>query len=277
MSRIADAAARSAALDGVALPPPAGDLDVAGDPRPPAEWRLEAHLSGEGEVRRGAVHRTDGPESGPEGRAHGLDPDLIELVQRVFRPGGPPLARVVTLAAVGHAAAPHRLGLSIARTLASYNAGTVCVVDAGGGPAGLNAPADAQPAGLGDMLCADVTSASVAVPVEHGIWQVPAGATAWPADWPDAVPRVIAVLADAFDFIIVATAAVEEPADVGAFLALASATDGVVITVDIRETRRDVAADVLSRVRAGGVEIFGAVTVQGHRRRANAGCRGLPA
>jgi hypothetical protein len=272
MSRIADAVARSSGLIG-SVPPSATATPDVTNPRPPEEWGfdMESAAAQEArplvaqEARPIVVARSPARMPDSEGPARGPDPHLIELVQRVFRPGAEPLARVVTIAAVGRAATPRALSLSMAGTLASYKAGSVCVVDASAGATGRQAADDPQASGVGDMLSGAVAPVSVAVPAGTGIWLVPAGSTPWPADWHRAWPQAVAVLAGAFDYVLVVTAAVEEPAAVGAFLALATATDGVLLTVDLAHTRSDVAADVVSRVRASGVEVFGAITVQAAR------------
>jgi len=260
MSRIADALARARVHDDSVLSTAVSTVEPSGGPLLPAEWRFDtetarASLAPPNASRRSAAREVSEP-------VRGVDPRLMELVQRVFRPGEQPLARVVTLAAVGRASTPQPLGLSIARTLASYGAATVCVVDASGGAAGSESAVGTHPPGVGDMLDGHAAPASVAAPAGRGVWCVPAGVTAWPADWPDAWPHAVAALAKEFDFVIVVAAAVEGPEGVGAFLALAMATDGVLLTIDIAQTRPDVAADVVSRVRASGVEVFGAITVQ---------------
>lgn len=189
--------------------------------------------------------------------------EFVELVQRVFGPaGGDSGARAVTFAAVGRAAGRRGVAIDVAFALARQGAGSVCVVDASSGPSALHAYAGVPAGpGLSDALAASAPAVSVAAPLGQQVWLVPAGEAAdgAPMPGPAVVTRALSELAANFDFLIVQAPPLTDASSMGAMLTLAPATDGVVIVLDTERTRRDVAGEIVARLRANGVDILGAV------------------
>jgi Mrp family chromosome partitioning ATPase len=190
-------------------------------------------------------------------------PELVGLVRRVFgSPGGETGARAVTFAGVGVGRADSRRGVAIdvAHTLAGQGAGSVCVVDADSGMA-LHEYADVSATpGLREALAANAPAVSVAVPFGQQVWLVPAGDGTPVTSMPSAVVmQALSELAANFDYLIVQAPALMNPSSIGTMLSLAPVTDGVVLMLDTERTRRDVAGEIVARLRANGVALLGAV------------------
>lgn len=266
MSRIADAFLKAGHLEIQRPPlapvgPPTGPLDSTTEAAP---WNF---TDGEADLlplRPAVVHRAPRPPAALRRN----QPEFIELVQRVFRPAtAEPIARVVMLAPLGEAVARRPVSLEIARTLASYGTATVCVVDASGGASALHHYAGVPPGpGLSDALLASGPVSSFAVALDRRISLVPAGEPCGTLGWlPDALSRAVRQLAARFDFLIMQGPPIAEPSAVGAMLTLMPAVDGVVLTIDTGQTRRDAAGDIVRRLRASGATLLGAVVVDGQK------------
>ncbi|OFW38052.1 MAG: hypothetical protein A3F70_09840 [Acidobacteria bacterium RIFCSPLOWO2_12_FULL_67_14] len=268
MSRIADAFLKAGHPE-IQRPPLApvetltGPLDGAATVAAP--WNFTDVDGDAPRPRPVAVHRA----SAPPAALRRNQPEFIELVQRVFRPAtAEPIARVVMLAPLGDAVARRPVSLEIARTLASYGTGTVCVVDASGGASALHHYAGVPPGpGLSDALLASGPVSSFAVALDPQISLVPAGeeACATPGWLPDALSRAVRQLSARFDFLIMQGPPIAEASAVAAMLTLAPAVDGVLLTIDIDRTRRDAAGDIVRRLRASGVTLLGAIVVNGQK------------
>lgn len=206
------------------------------------------------------------PVPAEQGADYQGSPEFVELVQRVFRPlADEPAARAVvfaSLARTGSSAA-----LDVARTLAGHAAGTVCLVDATLGLAALHEQAGLPIGpGLCDAVLTGRSAVSVAVPMEHRLWMVPAGEQGLGQVLrPEALAHAVRELAARFDFLIVEAPSLEDGRGMPTLLTLAPLTDGVVLVLEAERTRRDVAAGVVARLRASGIATLGAVLANQRR------------
>jgi Mrp family chromosome partitioning ATPase len=168
----------------------------------------------------------------------------------------------VTFVSLGLAGARRPIALEVAQTLAGHGAGTVCLVDASFGAAALHERVGV-PAGPGlcDALLASRPAASLAVSLGRQLWMVPAGEEMCAApEWlPVALSRALRQLAARFDFVIVEAPPLERDSGMPTLLTVAPLTDGVVLVLEAERTRRDVAGEVVARLRASGVTVLGVV------------------
>jgi Mrp family chromosome partitioning ATPase len=225
-------------------------------------------------------HQADAPTHTPRAIDHGRSThgvvadehaaEYVELVQRLFRPAtGDPVARLVAFATVGSDDAPRSVALEVARTLARHGGGNVCIVDASLGAAALHAQVvlPSSP-GVSDGLLNGRSVESLAVIVEDNLWMVPGGPPldAWPARLPEALTGAMGQLASRFDFVLVEGGAFAREFGMPTLMTVAPLTDGVVLVLEAERTRRDVAADAVTRLRATGVTVLGAVLTGSQRR-----------
>lgn len=258
MSRVADARSKSGS----------GGLDgFPADPRPPALDVLDVPVPWD--VGESADDPQAQPAAGPRlvtSTPRVQRADFVELVRRVFRPGSDePTARTVTFVPIG-ASGMRRVGLEVAQTLAGFSAGTICVVDASFGAAALHEAAGVPAgAGLCDALLASRPPSQLAVSLGRQVWLIPSGheICAAPGWFPQAFERAVRQLAGRFDFVIVQAPPVEHDGAMPTLLTVAPATDGIVLVLDMDRTRRDVAENLVARLRANGVSILGAVVHNG--------------
>jgi MinD-like ATPase involved in chromosome partitioning or flagellar assembly len=194
----------------------------------------------------------------------------VELVQRLFRPAmGEAIARAVAFAAIGPGRSAQPVALDVARTLAGVGRRSVCVVDASFGRAALHERAGiTRDPGLSTALLTGQTVESLAVAIEENLWLVPGGApmAAWPGRLPEALLAALQQLAARFDFVLVEAGNLERDFGMPTLMAVGPFIDGAVLVLEAERSRRDIAGDVVARLRAAGVAVLGAVLTHPQRR-----------
>jgi Mrp family chromosome partitioning ATPase len=156
---------------------------------------------------------------------------------------------------------PAPLCAQVAGELASHTSQSVCAVDADFRTPQLNSAfAVPEARGLSDALLGDTSGvAGLATQVSEAMWLLPAGfggTAALPYLASESFHEQILQLRAAFEYVLVEAPPADEH---GHAVAVAGATDGVVLVIDARATRREVARRVVGRLQTSGVPVLGAV------------------
>lgn len=227
------------------------EMNLSGPPRAePSTYLAPANRDGNGEKNATVqdAARFNGDES-------------LRLVQRIFLQPGKTLQRVVLFCGIDPGNGCSRTCAQAAETLASNVPGPVCLVDAN-----LRAPALSDFFGIGnhwgltDALSQDGPIKGFAKQVrKDNLWLLSGGSLAGELSGTLNAERLRARMTElrsAFDYVLIDVAPIGQRQDA---ITVGQLTDGIVLVLEAHSTRRDVALKVMEELRAGQVQILGAV------------------
>jgi capsular exopolysaccharide synthesis family protein len=201
-------------------------------------------------------------ESGKREAPRELAGDLsLGLVQRVFLQQTHDRPRMVVFAGVDHGNGCSGIAASVAGTLAQNAPGSVCLVEANfRSPALPNMLGTTNYHGLTDALLEPGSIRSFMKPVwNQNLWLISSGPIA--TDSPNLLNSEqmkdrARELREEFDFVIVDAPPISRYADA---IALGNLSDGVVLVLEAKSTRREAARIAVENLRSSGIPVLGAV------------------
>ncbi len=185
------------------------------------------------------------------------DKEILPFVRSLLlapRSGDSP--RSLLFAAVDASARSASVCVRVARALASFDAGTVCIVDTNPSSPSTSPPARTQEPGVADMLHLG-SRRFMTLEVEPGLWFLPARHTS--IDMSGMTPdraQAVAGQPESFDWLL---ADIGRIGYVGRAPAMARSADGVVLVVTANATRRDAALKAKQELVAAGGRLLGTV------------------
>ncbi len=188
-----------------------------------------------------------------------LNPELLELVQRIFLVRAEEAPRAVTFASIDGSGDSGRICALAAHLLSRASRGTVCIVDANVRGPSLHNLLGACRQGPTEALANSAPIRSFTIPLSARLSLLPAGAIR--SDLEDLLnldrtQTRIKELRSQFDWVIVNAPPLHRCMD---SFALGQLTDGLVLIIEAGSTRRESAQVAVSSVRSSNIPILGAV------------------
>jgi Mrp family chromosome partitioning ATPase len=220
--------------------------------------RVESGLQEPEEVASGSLAEQPGElaESVPQGPE---EPQLTNLVQRVFLRAGAPAPRMLGFAAVEKGAGCSWVCSRVSRILAAHVAGSVCVVDANLHTPGLHTQFEVtNRAGVNDALLQTEPLANYAQPLfGKKLWLVSAGHRNSELDAGAISERMrsqVAGLRDQFGYVLLDLPPLNKYADA---IVLGGACDGIILVLRANSSRRNTAIKAVADLQAANVNVLG--------------------
>jgi Mrp family chromosome partitioning ATPase len=188
-----------------------------------------------------------------------VNPELLELVQRIFLVRAEEAPRAVAFAAIDGNGDSGRICALVAHLLSKASRGTVCIVDANVRGPSVHTLLGACCQGPTEALASSAPIRSFTIPLSARLSLVPAGAIRGESEDLLSLDRMqtrIKELRSQFDWVIVNAPPLNRYVD---SLALGQLTDGLVLIIEAGSTRRESAQVAVSSVRSSNIPILGAV------------------
>ena len=188
-----------------------------------------------------------------------LNPELLELVQRIFLVRAEEAPRAVTFAPIDGGGDSGRICALTAHLLSRASRGTVCIVDANIRSPSLHNLLGACRLGPIESLANSASVRSFTIPISAWLSLLPSGAIRSDSEDLlnlDRTQTRIKELRSQFDWVIVNAPPLNHCMD---SLALGQLTDGLVLIIEAGSTRRESAQVAVSIVRSSNIPILGAV------------------
>jgi len=187
------------------------------------------------------------------------EPQLRNLVQRVFLRAGAEAPRMLGFAAVEAGAGCSWVCSRVSRILAAHVAGSVCVVDANMHTPGLHTQfAVTNGAGVTEALLQTQPLANYAQPlIAKKLWLVSSGQRSSRLDAGAVSERMrsqIAGLRNQFGYVLLDLPPLNKYADA---IVLGGACDGIVLVLRANSSRRDTAIKAVADLKTANVNVLG--------------------
>jgi Mrp family chromosome partitioning ATPase len=200
-------------------------------------------------------------QGSPSGFDSVAQEECLKLVQRIFLGQRVKLSRAIVFAGIDRGDGCSRICVEAARALAANTSSSVCLVDANFRTPSLSRSFGlADDKGLADSLLEEGAIRSFAKQLKpSNLWLLSGGSLASGShsllNSARLQPR-LQELRDEFDYILMDAPALNLYADA---IALGRIADGVVVVLQADSTRRESALKGLESLRAGHIEVLGAV------------------
>lgn len=188
-----------------------------------------------------------------------VNPELLELVQRIFLVHAEEAPRAVAFAAIDGNGDSGRICALAAHLLSKTSRDTVCIVDANVRGPSFHTLLGAFSQGPTETVTNGAPIRSFTIPLSARLSLMPAAAIRSESEDLINLDRTqtrIKELRSQFDWVIVNAPPLNRYAD---SLALGQLTDGLVLIIEAGSTRREPAQVAVSRVRSSNIPILGAV------------------
>jgi Mrp family chromosome partitioning ATPase len=193
------------------------------------------------------------------GSEESVNPELLELVQRIFLMRAEDAPRAVTFAAIDGSADSGRICALAAHLLSKASRGSVCIVDANVRDSSLPNLLGACWQGATEAPANGAPIRSFTILLSARLSLMPVGAIRSDSEDLlnlDRTQAKIKELRSQFDWVIVNAPPLNRNVD---SIALGQLTDGVVIIIEAGSTRRESAQVAVSSLRASNIPVLGAV------------------